>query len=325
MARSNVPQIAIDYDKISSELAALIKRYFTTNEAGVGEHELLARVTEGWEYTFDAKEVVQLVDTRLQIFESNHVCGRCLDLKVVPGWAVDSEFSASLYLGSHTDFATHCRCSSGDDIPLDSPTGDTCDLCRGQGIIPDWIHYLFHPQQENEDWLSGYECRGIDWTNAVQAIDLYDQDPSSTLGPNPGSDEFLRDLVPAWLPKPCPSCAGWGVHGSSEAPLAQVAVPSTETTHSPDFSTVNWYGTQYRFSKGNQTGVVKALWKAWSSGKHGLNSETIGSTVKPTSDSFSVRDTFRVRRSNQMHPAWDTMIKSIGKGAFALVPPDKNK
>ncbi|QNN24938.1 hypothetical protein HED60_22545 [Planctomycetales bacterium ZRK34] len=97
-------------------------------------------------------------------------------------------------------------------------------------------------------------------------------------------------------------------------------------THSVDFTSVNWYGTRYTFSKGNQAQAVKILWEAWMNGGHSLSQETIGEKIGSSASRFEMRKTFRNRQrggSQTMHPAWDTMIQGDGKGCYRLVMPKK--
>lgn len=45
-------------------------------------------------------------------------------------------------------------------------------------------------------------------------------------------------------------------------------IDSAEVPHSPDFTSVNWYGERYTFNKGQQARVVEALWQTWKAGRH---------------------------------------------------------
>lgn len=96
-------------------------------------------------------------------------------------------------------------------------------------------------------------------------------------------------------------------------------------THSSDFTSVNWFGTRYRFSKGNQAESVRVLWEAWEAGEFSLSQETIGEEIGSHATRFELRKTFRQRkvegRGFESHPAWGTMIQSVGKGCYRLVKP----
>ncbi len=96
-------------------------------------------------------------------------------------------------------------------------------------------------------------------------------------------------------------------------------------SHSSDFTSVDWFGTQYTFSKGNQAQSVKVLWEAWERGNHSLSQETIGELMGSSSERFELRTTFRRRRKGGgyvMHAAWGTMIQRAEKGCYRLVPPE---
>ena len=98
-----------------------------------------------------------------------------------------------------------------------------------------------------------------------------------------------------------------------------------QPTHSPDFTSVNWFGTRYTFAKGNQAESVRALWGAWEGGGHSLSQETIGSRVGSQTDRFELAKVFRRKAAGggyQPHPAWGTMIRSDSKGSYRLTPPD---
>lgn len=88
-----------------------------------------------------------------------------------------------------------------------------------------------------------------------------------------------------------------------------------DVSHAPDYTSVVWYGTRYTFSKGQQAEAVRLLWEAWKSGGHGMAQEVIGDKISSNNDRFRLAHLFR------KHPAWDSMIRSAGKGVYRLVPP----
>lgn len=94
----------------------------------------------------------------------------------------------------------------------------------------------------------------------------------------------------------------------------------SQTVHAEDFTWVIWYGQRYTFTKGNQAESVKALWESWErSGRRdgcGLSQATIKEKVESSDDEFRLAPVFRG------HPAWKTMIRPSGKGAFALYSPE---
>lgn len=97
-----------------------------------------------------------------------------------------------------------------------------------------------------------------------------------------------------------------------------------DATHSEDFTSVTWYGTHYTFTKGLQTESVRILWEAWERGAASLSEKTIGDKAGSGNDRFRLVHVFKPtnKRTGKRvaHPAWDTMIKSVGKGVFALSP-----
>ena len=103
----------------------------------------------------------------------------------------------------------------------------------------------------------------------------------------------------------------------------------SEATHSEDFSSVNWFGIRYRFSKGNQAQAIRVLWEAWKQGTHGLSQETIGEKIESSAERFEIRKTFRRKNPDtgkrEQHPAWGTMIQPEGKGCYRLVPPKSDR
>jgi hypothetical protein len=87
-------------------------------------------------------------------------------------------------------------------------------------------------------------------------------------------------------------------------------------THAGDFTWVVWNGKKYDFTKGNQAEAVRALWKSWEdSGRRdgcGLSEKTIGAKVDSSSSNFRLAHVFRD------HVAFNTIIRSVSKGVFAL-------
>lgn len=98
-------------------------------------------------------------------------------------------------------------------------------------------------------------------------------------------------------------------------------------THSPDFTSVNWFGTNYIFAKGQKARIVELLWEAWEKGGHNLTQEHIGDKIESNALRFEMAKVFRLRKENGSgyipHPAWNTLIQSDGKGCYKLVEPEK--
>ncbi len=109
---------------------------------------------------------------------------------------------------------------------------------------------------------------------------------------------------------------------------ANSSTENAEPTHSPDFTSVDWFGTRYTFAKGNQAQAVRVLWEAWAKGEHSLSQETVGERIESSADRFEMRKTFRRRKTEgkgyEPHPAWGTMIQQYGKGCFRLVRPESD-
>lgn len=101
--------------------------------------------------------------------------------------------------------------------------------------------------------------------------------------------------------------------------------PPLHPTHSSDFTSVTWFGTAYSFTKGLQAASVKVLWEAWVAGTPNLSQETIGNKAGSANERFRLEHVFRPttkkKGKRESHPAWGTMIRSVGKGVFALSPP----
>lgn len=101
-------------------------------------------------------------------------------------------------------------------------------------------------------------------------------------------------------------------------PSASLKVLSDEPEfrHAEDFTWVVWVGVKFDFSKGNQSESVRALWEAWEAGGRrpacGLSEKTIGEKCQSSNNNFRLAHVFR------RHRAWGTIIRSIGRGKYAL-------
>lgn len=104
-----------------------------------------------------------------------------------------------------------------------------------------------------------------------------------------------------------------------DADLLATSRNSSAPTHAEDFTSVDWYGTRFKFSKGLQAEVVRVLWKVWQDGHHGLSEKTIGANAGSNSERFRIAHVFR------KHEAFKTMIRPSGKGVYCLVPPEITK
>src|SRR5262249_35115404 len=83
-------------------------------------------------------------------------------------------------------------------------------------------------------------------------------------------------------------------------------------SHSPDFRSVCWFGTEYSFTA-DQAAIVKILWEAWGTKAPDIGQETlkIGAEVQS-----------RLVHLFKNHPAWKKFIVKGGtRGTFRLNPP----
>ena len=123
--------------------------------------------------------------------------------------------------------------------------------------------------------------------------------------------------------------------GGAGKPESQMAAAKSDAvaTHSADFTTVNWYGTLYRFKKGNQAKAIECLWKEFEAGGHSLAEKTIGEAIGSDADDFRLAHVFRCKvpskargsreskQADPMHSAWGKMIVKVSAGCFALARP----
>lgn len=94
---------------------------------------------------------------------------------------------------------------------------------------------------------------------------------------------------------------------------AQAFDTAKMATHSPDFRSVNWYGTPHEF-KPMQAACVKVLWEAWQNGTSAVGDATVLELAQ--SDSERLPLVFRD------HAAWGTMIvDGQTKGTHRLADP----
>jgi len=96
----------------------------------------------------------------------------------------------------------------------------------------------------------------------------------------------------------------------------------TQPTHSKDFTSFTWCGTNFQFSKGQQAEAVRVLFEAWEKGTPTLSEKTIGEEIGSSSNNFQLAKVFREKRKDGgyvSHPAWGTMIKRSRKGIYQFV------
>jgi hypothetical protein len=95
--------------------------------------------------------------------------------------------------------------------------------------------------------------------------------------------------------------------------LSAIVKPTlSQPAHSPDFRSVNWFGTIYSFTA-NQAAVVRVLWEAWEAGTPEVGDETLLRAVDEEAPPDRLANLFRG------HPAWGAMIVTGGsKGSRRL-------
>lgn len=171
------------------------------------------------------------------------------------------------------------------------------------------------------------------WDPAGVMIDLLRALAEHLRGRDPNTVHSLHDRRGQGVqPRPMDGVAmdtTEGTRGASESvDSAGTGEAGDCPSHSPDFTSVWWYGKRYTFSKGNQAQAVGALWQAWEQGGQSLTQETIAEKCGSQAERFELRKVFRRRvncrngqKEYQQHPAWGTMIQGEGKGVYRLVPP----
>src|SRR5262249_29691949 len=99
--------------------------------------------------------------------------------------------------------------------------------------------------------------------------------------------------------------------------------PDPHAKHSEDFTSVDWFGTNYCFTR-RQAGCVKVLWAAWENGTAALYQTTI---LDRAGSAMADNEKPRLAKLLRGHPAWGKMIVPNPKvrGAFQLAePPEKS-
>ncbi len=105
---------------------------------------------------------------------------------------------------------------------------------------------------------------------------------------------------------------------SQVAGIGDEADDPPAAVHSPDFRSVNWFGTTYSFTA-NQARVIESLWMACEQGTPDVGDETLLNAVDHESPPTSLRNLFR------NNAAWGTLIVEGGsKGSHRLAEPKEN-
>ncbi|WLD12823.1 hypothetical protein [Planctellipticum variicoloris] len=98
-----------------------------------------------------------------------------------------------------------------------------------------------------------------------------------------------------------------GESGGNKQP--DINCKPSEPTHSPDFASVNWFGTPYKFTP-TQSACVRVLWEAWENRTPDVGQDTI--LVEAGSNNNRLYAVFRGNR------AWGVMIITSSKGRYRL-------
>lgn len=107
----------------------------------------------------------------------------------------------------------------------------------------------------------------------------------------------------------------------------------SDTNHSEDFTSVNWFGSKYTFDAGQQAKAVGLLWAEFEKGEHGLAERTIGEQIGSNSNNYRLAHTFRIKNKRKgrgqpgflPHPAWGAMIQKAGSGVYRLARPESRQ
>lgn len=152
--------------------------------------------------------------------------------------------------------------------------------------------------------------------------------------------ENLREMLGIKLKAYCAKLAvtSYEISGQSSASVAPLRASVedqgkraslTSPSHSDDFTSLNWFGHHYIFSKGQQAEAIKLLYQAWKMGGHGLSQETIKERVGSGATRSDLSKVFRKKRAEgkgyEPHPAWGTLIQSVSRGVYRLVEPESAK
>jgi len=154
-------------------------------------------------------------------------------------------------------------------------------------------------------WMPHRDLDAGGWIGELEGILI------ATCGIEPGKvpDLSIVQALSVLRHKPRPTSEGAPRAGSQ-----------TETIHSEDFTSVKWFGQHYCFTK-TQALCIRHLWTAWEKGGLGLSQATIGEKIGTASNRFRLLHVFRSKKEGQ-HPAWGKMIRTTGKGIYALFPPN---
>ena len=89
--------------------------------------------------------------------------------------------------------------------------------------------------------------------------------------------------------------------------------------HSPDFTSVFWFGTTHCFTK-SQARAIEVLWNAWENETPTVGQEYIAERIGSGASNFRLQHLFRDGNGTD-HKAWGSMIVAAGKGIYELKPP----
>jgi len=136
--------------------------------------------------------------------------------------------------------------------------------------------------------------------------------------PAPAARNFLPCASPRWFHDMDVLLRLAEANEAEEKKPSAQKIPTAvgaDVSHSADFRSVRWFGTEYVFTP-TQAACVRVLWGAWEEGSSVVSQTTI--LDKADSRGARLRDVFEKGK----HPAWKTMIVDGGrKGAYRLADP----
>lgn len=159
----------------------------------------------------------------------------------------------------------------------------------------DFVGLLLRPSTNGRPLVVGLHlnAHGIDWLKRNRA--LVEEIRATLATPTPGRLERSSDP-------------------GGESPQIK---DGERAAHSPDFRSVNWFGTLYTFSA-TQAACVRVLWEAWEQKTPELGQEYILEQAESASPRLSA-----LFGDNK---AWGTMIISgTSKGSFRLQEPNTSE
>ena len=103
---------------------------------------------------------------------------------------------------------------------------------------------------------------------------------------------------------------------AGDAPPSPEAARDGRVEHAPDFAWLRVGEKRYDFRRSQQRNTIEYLYRAWEKGGDGAGAheDTIGDALDPEAS----RGKFRVANVFRGHEALRVILKSVGKGVWAL-------